>query len=219
MGQVTISLPDDLERQLRRYAENNGYATVSSLANEAIRDKLTGTGKPDYWTRVGLVLQMQILRGIEGLERGKPIGWDEDWSFKSGHDALAEGYVGDYQSAFEFVYKDEMSPSESHYVIDVLAMFDDLQHSAKELKDDELQKLTVFPGWDGNHEGKRLGFTRYLVGNRRFDFIKSMFPDFNSHSMTPDYPAMLERYNAVRTAHSDRSVPLTAKEIHEIRGR
>lgn len=219
MAQLTVSLPDELEQRLRRYCEDHGYQTTSALVSEALREKLEGNQPLDYWQRVSLIVQLENNRLLATLAKGKPTLDDKDWDFNTAYDALIDGYSDEYNYVFRYVEPGELSKNASKYVVDVLAMYDDLQWSSRENKDEEVKKLVKFPGFDGNHEVGYLGFARYLQKHGRFESIDSTFPDMNSHRMTPDYNSMLKRYQAIRDSKPDHQHNLTIEEIKKIIGR
>lgn len=219
MAQITVSISDELESRLRKYCEDYGYQTVSSLVAESLREKLENNQPLDYWQRVALVVQLENNRLLESLMAGKKQIDEKDWHFSTAFDALREGYVSEYNHPFEYIYAGELSKSASDYVMDVLAMYDDLQWSAKESKDEEVIKLATFLGFDGNHETGYLGFARYLQKHQRFESVYSTFPDMNSHRMTPNYRSMLARYKEIRDGDPDLHHHLTKKEIAKIVGR
>jgi uncharacterized protein YfbU (UPF0304 family) len=218
MGQITVSLPEDIESRIRRHADEQGYQTLSSLVTEVLRERLDGNGRLDYWTRVGLVLELENNRLLSALAQGKSHIKDENWDFRRAYDALREGYVSEYPDTLQYVYSVELDKSSANYVMDTLAMYEDLQWSCEENKDSDTTKVAVFPGYDGNHQTSFLGFAQYLAKNRQFAHIEKRFPDFNAHSMTPDYRSMLDTYNEIRRK-KNRNVALTKEEILTILGR
>lgn len=219
MGQITVSLPDELDMQLRQYAEMRGYSSVSSLVAEALREKFDATGPLDFWSRVLLVVQLENQRLIQRLIEGKEEFKSGDWDRDNLLEALILGYQSEYRSGFDYLNSDEVVPSTSKYVIDVLNMYADLQNSVADSNNAELTKAVRFHGFDGNHETQLMEFARYLRKNRRFAHIACTNEDLNSHGMGPDYRAMLTRYRSVRASVRDQFQPLDESAIYEVLAR
>lgn len=218
MGQVTISLPDEIDRKLRQYAELKGYSSVSSLVAEALREKFDSTKTLEYWSRVSLVVQLENQRLLAALvQQAAPLE-EGEWSRDVVLDALTYGYQREYSTGFEYVCQNELSSSDSNYVIDVLDMYADLQYSANEIGEGQLSSEVSFPGFDGNHQSQYMAFARYLRANRRFAHVTCSNADVNSHGMGPDYRAMLTRYRLVRSIEKDRLQPLSKSAIVDVLG-
>lgn len=198
MAQITVSITDDLEQKLREFAKSNGYATLSALASDAIREKLRGDG-PEYWQRVSMVLQLKNNQLLETLVGGKELVDGRDWQMSQTYDVLRSGYVGDYRNEFEYVSREEFSKSRATAVYDTLDTYRDLQWSAKELGDEKLIQDTLFPGFDGNRDYEELGYVRHLVSNGRWEMVEPVDKSYNSHGAVTDYPAMVERHKEVRS--------------------
>lgn len=198
MAQITVSISDELERDLRDFANKNGYATLSALVSDAIRDKLKGDG-PDYWQRVSMVLQLKNNQLLETLVGEKELVEGKDWQMSQTYDVLRSGYAGDYRNEFEYVSRDEFSKARATFVYDILDAYRDLQWSAKELGDDNLVTETRFPGFDGNRDYEELGYVRHLVGNGRWEMVEPVDKSYNSHGAEPNYRAMIERHKEVRS--------------------
>lgn len=210
MGQLTISIPDKLESKLRGYSKDRGQ-TISSLVTEMIREKLETNPSLTYWERVALVMQLENNRGdIE----------DKDWEFSRAYEVLKNGFVSEYENLFDYIERNEFSKSSSDYVIEVLVMYENMQRSAYDIKDEKIINLVKFPGFDGNNEADLLGFARYLQENDRFKHIKSYSSDMNSHGLEqPHYRSMLMQYQAILDSKSDPYQTLTVDEIHQILGK
>jgi len=219
MGQITISLPDELDTQLRGHAEARGYSSISSLVAEALREKFAATQPLNYWSRVSLVVQLENQRLLEALVQKSDAFEQGDWPRDSILDALEYGYTQEYSRGFQYVDDDEMSSSDAKYVIDVLDMYADLQFAVNEVGDGEFSKRTIFPGFDGNHEGKYMSFVRYLRSNHRFAHVKCWSEDANSHGMGADYRTMLARYRSARSLEKDRLQPLPQDAVLDVLGR
>jgi uncharacterized protein YfbU (UPF0304 family) len=60
----------------------------------------------------------------------------------------------------------EIAPAECGEVIDILEMYSDLQRGCDALDDkSDIREYQInFPGFDGNHESKRVGYCRHFCG-------------------------------------------------------
>lgn len=122
-------------------------------------------------------------------------------------EALERGYELHYELISEHVYDepDTMTAAECREVIDILDMFASLRSAYGKLEDKSGidEKAIRFPGFDGNHETKWLGYARYYVtwgGDRYRDLHKN---DFNSHRPTLDtYRRMLAEWEKSQDKHS-----------------
>jgi len=197
MAQITVSISDELEHNLRNFAENNGYATLSALVTDAIREKIKNEG-PDYWQRVGMVLQLRNNQLLETLVGDKNLVRDNDWHMSTMHDVLCNGYKIEYASVFEYINRDELPKEAARSVYDIFDMYRDLQRSARELNDNKLAEEVLFPGFDGNNDHERLGYARHLVKNGRWESLAANDTIQNSHGAEPHYEAMVERHKEVR---------------------
>jgi uncharacterized protein YfbU (UPF0304 family) len=218
MAQITVSISDDLERDLRKFADENGYATLSALVSEAIRDKMRSNG-PEYWQRVGMVLQLRNNQLLETLIGDKELVEGKDWHMNTMHDVLTNGYQIEYPSIFEHIERDEMSNDVARSVYDILDVYRDLQWAARELSDEELVREVAFPGFDGNNDHERLGYARHLVKNGRWESLATHDTIPNSHGAEPHYEAMVERHKEVRSRKRGESHDhkvLTRSEVNYI---
>lgn len=218
MAQITVSISDELEQKLRRFADENGYATLSALVSDAVRDKL-GSDNPSYWQRVSMVLQLKNNQLLETLAGDKNLVEGKDWQMNAMYDVLVNGYQIEYPSIFEYIDRDELSKSVSRSVYDILDMYRDLQWGARELGDDRLAKEVLFPGFDGNNDYERLGYANHLVRDGRWESVATHGVIPNSHGMEPHYDEMVERHKEVRSrkrGESHEHKELTRTEIEYI---
>lgn len=218
MSQITVSIPDELSSRIRRAVADGGYQSISAFIAEAVKQKFAGTTELDYWTRVGLVMQLENNKLLSALTKDTPALKDGEWHSEQTYDILTEGYEHDYDELFQYVYKDGLSGAGSKFVVNVLAVYEDLQWSCRENGEPDTAREVLFSGFDGNHDTGLLGYVRYLVKNRRFAHVKTVDNDYNSHGMNPDYRAMLSRYHDVRAAVGDRHKALTKEQIAEVIG-
>jgi len=221
MSQITISMPDNLEREIRKEVKNGGYATVSAYITEVMRKSLMNEERLDYWYRVGLTLQLQNNKLLSTLVKDKELIKDSDWPYSRTLEVLEDGIVSEYDGIFNNVDKEGMTRGNARFVIDVLAMYEDLKMSAKQLALEGLEDSLSFPGFDGNNDPDLLGYVRHLVKHQRFAHVKPRDLSYNSHGLHPHYSGMLSRYTAIRDKQdlTMEWLPLSEKEIHDILGK
>ena len=108
------------------------------------------------------------------------------------------------QEGYEFLYKNHpclsvepiFSKDKSDFVCTILELYDRLQQRYETLKDKgKLTKNNVlFPGFDGNHEGEYMCFTKELRVSDRFNYVELKNPDCNSHlALVDKYHRMIEK--------------------------
>jgi uncharacterized protein len=107
---------------------------------------------------------------------------------------LENGYESHYDELG--VIESPMSAEESDEVRNILAMFEVLHDSYEKLDDKSgIEEWTVrFGGFDGNNEGRQLGYVRFLAnqGDNYFPDVLTL-KDYNSHCPSIDrYRKMLE---------------------------
>jgi uncharacterized protein YfbU (UPF0304 family) len=111
---------------------------------------------------------------------------------------LEKGLVTEYE---EVLYLEPpMSETDCREVLDILTMFNALYYSYDRLEDkggiDELK--VRFIGFEGNNEGRQLGYARYLI--EQDDHYTHLVDgkDLDSHGPVIDgYREMLDRYKAL----------------------
>jgi uncharacterized protein YfbU (UPF0304 family) len=206
MGQLTITLSDELEQKVRQYAHENGYDSVSDFMRE-VASKAT-SGRPSYWERTYLAHLMEIK---------KLLGADIDEKLL---DALKNGYPKFYPSEGYHVTKKELSEEDMEFVMQVLEMYRDLQYGYRESaeKDSEIEKTVIFEGFDGNAGDGHLGFLHFLVKHDLYTYVKPLDKGhaINSHShVTSIYQRMLAEYKSIKPKNFDPR-PLTLAEIKQV---
>lgn len=202
MAQITISLPDELDIEIRKMYEEQGFPTVSAFVADAVRQRLMVGGKLPYWERASMVMQLENNRMLATLLDGKKLIEDADWKSHRHYEVLREGYEYEYDGVFQGVDKEGLSPAAAKYVYDIMRMYEDIQVSAKKLNDEKLAAAVGFPGFDGNHEHRLLGFVQYLRSHKSYESIY-LRDTLNSHGTEPHYRGMLERYNQIRNKTKD----------------
>jgi hypothetical protein len=185
MGQITITLPDTLENEIREYVREKKYDSISDFVRE-IASQAT-SGRPSFWERVILVNLMQIKKTL-----GEEIN-DEML------DALIGGYHIFYPKSDQIAYEHEMSYKDMKFVMNVLDMYRWLQFSYKKLgiEDDKLAEGVKFDGFDANANDGYFSFTRFLVEHDRWTDVETsaLCDNYNSHMPNSDiYQRMLDAY-------------------------
>ena len=210
MGQLTITLPDDLERQIREHVASSNYSSVSDFIREIAAK--ASSGLPTYWERANLAHLMEIER---------LLGADTDEIML---DALKHGYSKFYNKADFGASREEMPEDEMEFVMQVLEMYRDLQHSYREskTKDPVIESAILFEGFDGNANDGYLGFLQFLVRHDRYTTVQPLDKGhaINSHSSitAPMYKSMLVSYKKVRQNHRNEFnfEPLTFDEVKAV---
>lgn len=216
MGQLTITLPDSLENEVRAIVASGSYGSLSDFMRDAIRLELSQ--KPRYWERAALVLSLEnnlMLKEIvdeNKLEKNELL------------EALRRGYSSNYYDIEYIASHDELDSKGADFVMNVLDMHSALQHAAEvHGMDKKIQDQVVFRGFDGNAGDGFLGYTNFLVDNGRYTYVKPLdsIPHLNSHSMVNEmYERMLSSYIPIRKAkarnYGARDQVLTAMEVIEI---
>lgn len=116
--------------------------------------------------------------------------------------ALERGYSGQYE--FLENLSPEMSQEDCDFVVDVLDMYDALQTSVTQLGAGAgiADSKVRFLGFDGNNEGRFMGYSRFIVEGGQFDYL-DMNKDHNSHMpMVQSYKQMLKKWRALGESHA-----------------
>jgi len=206
MGQLTITLSDKLEKQVRDYAAQKGYDSISDLVREVLSRATEGL--PTYWERTFLAHLMEIER-LQGADINEEL-----------LDALKGGYSKFYSHTDYGVSRDEMPENEMEFVMQVLEMYADLQYSYRESteKDDEIEQEIIFEGFDGNAGDNHLGFLQFLVKHGRYSYVQPLDKGhaINSHShVTSIYQRMLTEHKGIKRDGFNHR-PLTLAEIKQV---
>ncbi|HEU4965908.1 MAG TPA: YfbU family protein [Candidatus Saccharimonadales bacterium] len=217
MSQITVSLPDDLAEKVRIAATAAGYATVSDFVRDALREKFSGLS---YWQRVQLVMSLKNNKILHGIADHLGIEGVDQWSHEDVLESLKNGYTDDYNKIDQLVAKNELGKEQSDFVHDLFDMFADMQRAAEQLKDKELQKQVVFPGFDGNNEFDYMGYAMFLLdGLKLYQYLKRA-PSLNTHTpgMVMSYRGMLDRWKVIKGRHNQFGYTLNTEEVKEILG-
>jgi uncharacterized protein YfbU (UPF0304 family) len=194
MGQLTITLPDELEVEIREAVRDGKYGSVSDFARDAFKGELSG--RPTYWERF---LTVHVLENNKML---KQLTDDQNWGSDELLEALRRGYPNRYSDAHGLVYYEGITLEDTDFVQSVLEMYRALQrgYDSSGVEDEQLAKDVIFEGFDGNAGDGYLGFTNFLVDNGRFATVRPLdkIPHLNSHSMVNDmYRRMLDEYKTI----------------------
>lgn len=194
MGQITITLPDTLEQEVRQAVKDGNHGGVSDFVRDAIKNELSG--RPTYWER------FMIVHLLENNKMLKKLTNDDNEPDEELLESFRRGYASKYAEAHGVVTHGELTRSDTDFVYTVLEMYGTLQASfdASGSNDQELAKQVIFQGFDGNAGDGYLGFTNFLVDNDRFTYVKPLdkIPHLNSHSqVNPMYRRMVREYEAI----------------------
>lgn len=154
---------------------------------------MTDEMKMSKFERMLLINQYRILEKLYPDEA-------EDMAVQ--REALEKGYEVLYSRGSEYIYDgdDAMTADESREVWDTMDMFDAINRSLPKSFDTTGYPLVRFAGYDGNNEGKFMGFAQYTVERlKRFDYLPMQKPGYwNSHMpIRPVYQRMLAEWRKV----------------------
>ena len=144
--------------------------------------------------RINLIHQHRIMLKLypdEAAENEKAI------------DILSNGYEFLYDELYQFIYDgdDVMSEDECKEVWETLSMFDSIDRTVKSLELEHDSSMgTMFFGYDGNNEGKFLGFAEFTIMKEgRFSYLPlNKDNSFNSHMPARGiYQRMLEVWKQI----------------------
>lgn len=126
---------------------------------------------------------------------------------------LSNGYRARYESLAQHITGDELSEEDTHFVSDVLNMFDALAR----IGEGGGRKLNIagssFAGFDGNNETELMGYARFLI-EKEEKWTYLGIKNFNSHMpLRPFYSRMLVEFNKIPP---DRQFHLTYEEGQSI---
>lgn len=128
MGQLTITLPDELEAQIREYVAREHYGSVSDFVRDSVRDHLRDN--PAFWQRLQVVLELENNKLLSG----------KHWHHEELLASLRSGFKSEYANENGLISRDELSEDRAQFIFDVLDMFAQLQLAAKASGDAELEK-------------------------------------------------------------------------------
>ena len=221
MKQLTITLPDELEDEVRSAVREGKHGSISDFVRDAIKNELLA--RPPYWMRF---IAAQVLENNKLL---KQLAKDTNWGGDELLAALQRGYIGDYGEAELLVAHDELPPEGTEFVHDVLGMYGELQRGYDEhgKGDPELGKQVLFKGFDGNAGDGYLGYTNFLIDNGKYSYVRPLdkVSHLNSHSshVVEMYRRMLGAYQAVQNSRKrfeyrvltlDEVKQILAEQIH-----
>ena len=160
--------------------------------------------------RLSKVERLILSNQFRILEKLYP---EEQGDFANFREAVETGFEIEYDWHAQYIEKDVLSIEECTEIIDILAMFDSLNHSLKKTQNisDVAKRRAKFAGFDGNHEVKQLAYTHYLRKNGKFSDLLGD-GSLNSHiPMLTSYRRMLKEW-----IRSDNQNYLTEDDIARI---
>lgn len=214
MKQLTITLPDELEEEVRAKVRQGKYGSVSDFVRDAIKNELSM--RPTYWERFIAVHVLENNRMLKQLTN------DQSWGSDELLEAMRRGYASQYADAHMLVEYDELPRRGADFVKDVLEMYGELQrgYDAHGKDDIELGKQVEFKGFDGNAGDGYLGFVNFLVDNGKFTYVRPLdkVAHLNSHSMVNGmYRRMLDVYLAIKASRKRHEyIVLSLDEVNRI---
>lgn len=142
--------------------------------------------------------------------------------FKEEIEALSSGYQTEYEDLIDGL-GEHMASKDCKMVTDILWLYylmklaknkAALENPGGDREPDgrlRMQKLEpAFPGFDGNNEGRKLSYAKYLIeGRGQFEENKENY--LNSHGSQPDYDGMLEVWKSWNSP-----VDLTEAQVDEL---
>ncbi len=154
--------------------------------------------KLSVYERLALMTNYQVLAKTD-LENAE--------TYEEYVEILRNGYEPLYYRLTDWMAKDDevITEEEASYVYDVLGMFDAIRISIETagmtLTDQETYQAT-FTGFDGNNEGRLLGFAQTYCGDRRFEHLKRNGEIPNSHGpVRGRYESMLVKWKGMGKKH------------------
>ncbi len=128
---------------------------------------------------------------------------EDDGANEKAIDILSNGYEYLYDELYQYVYdgNDVMSEDECKEVWETLSMFDSIDRTIKSLElEHDPEETTKFFGYDGNNEGKFLGFAEFTITKEgRFSYLPLVKDNyFNSHMPARGvYQRMMEVWGGI----------------------
>ncbi len=119
--------------------------------------------------------------------------------------------------------QDALTREDQQFVLDALNVFELVQDGIKAGFEPSREHATIlFPGFDGNNEGKLMSYARHVVeGERRFEYVERSSKDFNSHMPTVElYQRMIsawERRGRAFRIDKDLFAALLDAQVHPSR--
>lgn len=159
--------------------------------------------------RLILAQQSRILAAVDPKQR-------EDHVFVA--EVFENGFTNYYGDAFT-VITPEFGEQDTDYVSKIMGIYFDIQYSYyHKLTEEERKEVgsVAFPGFDGNdtQDIYRAQFARFCMKHGRYESLKCMGSDLNSHmTVGHKYRAMIRRYEEMGSPRE-----LTADQIKNVMG-
>lgn len=162
--------------------------------------------------RISLIQQHQILQKLHPA----------DASFhEKAVEVLSYGYEYMYDELYQFIYDDDdiMSEVECKEVWETLSMFDSIDRTIQDIEMGHADwQNSKFFGYDGNNEGKFLGFAEFTINREgRFSYLPLQKENyFNSHMPArPIYQRMLKVWQEI---DASRRFPMSTENLKKVLG-
>ncbi|GAA4002283.1 YfbU family protein [Deinococcus rubellus] len=168
--------------------------------------------------KLSLTERLQLINQYRILAKLEP---EEAEAYKEFIDILQNAYEPLYYRFTEWMAKDEdaITQEEAQYVYKVLAMFEALHLAIKDnglALDDQQTHRATFSGFDGNNEGRLLGFANAFCGERRYEDLKRDGEIPNSHGpMRSIYERMLTLWDQMGGIKNHRLTPGQVTQLLE----
>lgn len=166
--------------------------------------------------KLSLVERMLMAQNFQILAKLEPEN-AETYEWRA--EVLRNGYEPLYSWLFEWFGQGDsiVTAEEGEYVYEVLRMYDaitwSIQRQGIELPEN-LKYRATFPGFDGNDEGKLLGFANHYCTEGRYDILKKDGEIPNSHFPTRStYGPMLSKWQTIK---GSREGLLTEEQVLEL---
>lgn len=184
-------------------------ATAIHRRTQEIKSEAVGM-KLSKMERINLIHQHQMLLKL----------YPDEASFhEKAVEILRNGYEYLYDEVYQFVYDgdDAMTGDECKEVWDTLSMFESIDRTIEHLglKHDS-SKTTRFFGYDGNNEGKFLGFVEFTITKEgRFTYLPLETENYyNSHMPSRGiYNRMLEVWKGIDGSNR---YPMTKEDLDRV---
>lgn len=166
--------------------------------------------------KLSLVERMLMAQNFEILAKLNP---EEAASYQWRAEVLQNGYEPLYSWLFEWTAQGDqiVTEQEGEYIYEVLRMYDAIVWSIKQQNlqlPEGVRFYSAFPGFDGNSEGKYLGFARHFCKEGRYDILKKNGEIPNSHMPTDQiYRPMLRVW---KTMKDGRQALLSESQVLEL---
>lgn len=158
------------------------------------------------WLKQEVTVQLSKIERIQLINQHRILQklYPEEAKYnEKAIEILSNGYEYLYDEIYQFIYDgdDVMSDAECKEVWDTLSMFDSIDRTIEELGlEHDTRIFTKFMGYDGNNEGKFLGFAEFtIMKDRRFTSLPLNKENyFNSHMPVREiYGRMLDAWQSI----------------------